>query len=70
MIYTGQEAKKVCEAILSNEDYDTPIPGYDHLSSGYWKECGKWIAYDNTTGDCWMEEFDTLKEAKQYVFRT
>jgi hypothetical protein len=27
----------------------------------------KWIAYDNTTGDCWVEEFKTRKEAKDWV---
>ena len=26
----------------------------------------KWIAYDNTTGDCWVEEFKTRREAREY----
>ena len=46
-IYKGDEAAKVCNMILANEDYSTPIEGYDVCSSGYWRECGKWIAYDN-----------------------
>ena len=53
--------------ILANDNYDTPLKGFDHLSAGYWKEDGKWIAYDNTTGDCWVEEFETRRQAAQYA---
>lgn len=66
-IYKGKDAKKVCGMILANENYDTPLNGYDCNSAGYWKENGKWIAYDNTTGDCWIEEFKRRCEASKYV---
>ena len=66
-IYKGEDAKRVCGMILANDNYDTPLKGYDHLSAGYWKEDGKWIAYDNTTGDCWVEEFETRRQAAQYA---
>ncbi len=65
--YKGQEAKIVCELILANDDYNTPLDGYDHQSAGFWKENDKWIAYDNRTGDCWVEEFSTRKEAAEYI---
>lgn len=65
-IYEGEEAYKVCNMILANGDFSTPIEGYEVFSAGFWREGDKWIAYDNTTGDCWVEEFKTRKEAKEY----
>ena len=69
-IYKGKVAHTVCDAILAaNEQggpYNAPINGFDHLSVGYWKDGDKWIAYDNTTEDCWIEEFDTRKDAVEY----
>ena len=65
-IYEGEEAYKVCNMILANGGYSTPIEGYDVFSAGFWREGDKWMAYDNTTGDCWVEEFKTRKEAKEY----
>lgn len=67
-IYTGEEAEKVCKMILANEDYSTPIEGYEVFSTGYWRECGKWVAYDNLDGECWMEEFKTKEEAMEYCY--
>lgn len=66
-IYEGEEAYKVCNMILANGGYSTPIEGYDVFSAGFWREGDKWMAYDNTTGDCWVEEFKTRKEAKDWV---
>ena len=79
-IYIGTIAEKVCNLILRNEGYSTPIEGYDVCSMGYWGERirivkgGKFkliirfVAYDNTTGDCWVEEFKTRKEAEAWIF--
>lgn len=69
-LYKGKTAKKVCEMILAaNEDwpYTNPIEGYDHKSSGYYKEGKVWIAFDNTTEDCWIEEFESRKDAVDYA---
>jgi len=74
-IYTGSEAQRACNAILeANRDfssdsvkYNKPVDGIDILSAGYWEEDGKWIAYDNSTYDCWVEEFKTKKEARLYA---
>ena len=65
-IYEGEEAYKVCNMILANGGYSTPIEGYDVFSAGFWREGDKWIAYDNTSGDCWVEEFKTRREAREY----
>jgi hypothetical protein len=32
------------------------------------REQDVWVAYDNTSGDCWVEEFKTEKEAKKYCY--
>jgi hypothetical protein len=46
-IYEGQEAEAICSAIVAQEDYSTPIPGVDVLSTEYYEENGKYVAYDN-----------------------
>lgn len=66
-IYEGEEAYKVCNTILANGDFSTPIEGYEVFSAGFWREGYKWIAYDNTTGDCWVEEFKTMEKAKGWI---
>lgn len=66
-IYTGEDARTACERILENIDYSMAITGYDSASAGYWEENGKWVAYDNTDGECWMEEFATEAEAKGWI---
>lgn len=69
--YTGEIARKVCNMILAtgrnNGRYDSLIEGYKCKSVGFWKENGKWIAYDNTNGCCWVEEFPTRKAAVKWI---
>lgn len=67
-IYKGEEARIVCDLILRNEDYSTPIEGYEVFSTGYWFERDRWVAFDNLDGECWVEEFKTKKEAKEYCY--
>ena len=31
------------------------------------REGRKWVACDNTTGDAWVEEFDTMKQAVKWL---
>lgn len=67
--YSGESARNACEAILKagkNEKYNIPVKGFILESSGFWKENGKWVAYDNSTYDCWVEEFSTRKEARTW----
>lgn len=36
---------------------------------GYYldKYACKWVAFDNTSGDCWVEEFDTKDECIDWI---
>lgn len=62
-ILTDAEAKRICNEILESEDYQ-----HTHLgASGYWYEQGRWVAFDNTDGNCWMEEFSKKKHAIAYA---
>lgn len=64
--FIGDEAKRVVNEILENE---TPGKGYPlHAGAkGYYVDNDKYVAFDNLTQDCWMEEFDTEKEAKKWL---
>ena len=31
------------------------------------KECGKWVAVDNSTGDAWTEEFHRKRQAVHWL---
>lgn len=66
-LYTGDVAQKVCQAILANDDYTTPIEGYEVFSAGYWKDGKRYCAYDNRSGHCWVGEFTTLAKALAWV---
>lgn len=71
-IYTGMQAKLICNRILNegyNEEtgkYEIELEDTDIHSTGYWKEDGTWVAFDNTTGDCWVEEFKTEAKARRW----
>lgn len=59
----GEEAQKVCNEILNSDNYQECHLG----AQGYWKEHDKYVAFDNTTGDCWMEEFTIEREARKFM---
>ena len=67
MMYTGEEAKKILEEILANEkDGHYPLHEGD---TGYYGEAHDqyFVAFDNTTGDCWVEEFATKERAIYWI---
>lgn len=74
IIYTGMQAKLICNRILDegyNEEtgkYDLPVLEYHNTldATGYWKEEGVWVAFDNKTGDCWVEEFRSEAKARRW----
>ena len=35
--------------------------------SGYFQDESQWIAYDNRTNDCWVEQFKTRKECLRWL---
>ena len=75
-VYQGSVAQQACHAILAansnnaldHTKYDQPVEGINIKSAGFWEEDGKWIAYDNSSYDCWVEEFDNKKDARVYAF--
>lgn len=68
-IYKGREAADALMEILWRHAEDGTYP-YMKGTCGYFNddEQDVWVAYDNTTGDCWVEEFKTEKEAKEYCY--
>ena len=68
MIYTNERAEEVVGLILESGIGGNKYPAFVG-DSGYYKdkETGKWVAFDNTTCDCWIEEFDSEKEALKWI---
>ena len=67
MIYEEKEAQELVGQILEslNEKGRYPLHSGD---MGYYKNAnGIWTAWDNSTADCWEEDFKTRKEAKEWL---
>ena len=67
MIYEGKEAQELVGQILEslNKKGRYPLHSGD---MGYYKNAnGIWTAWDNSTADCWVEDFETRKEAKEWL---
>ncbi len=66
-MYTGDKAKKILAEILANEK-DGLYPLH-YGDTGYYGEANDqyFVAFDNTTGDCWVEEFATEKRAIYWI---
>lgn len=67
MLYTDVQAQELVGQILDslNEDGRYPLNEGD---MGYYKNAdGIWTAWDNSTGDCWVEDFKTRKEAIEWL---
>ena len=67
MIYEGKEALELVGQILEslNEKGRYPLHSGD---MGYYKNAdGIWTAWDNSTADCWVEDFKTRKEAIEWL---
>lgn len=56
-------------AELLIEEYDEQVDFYDFEKVAFYYQEAEflWIGIDNTTGDCWVEEFHTESEAKTYI---
>jgi len=65
-ILTGEHAKTTLAAIQATEthigEFDRPfVAGYfDNPEGGY-------IAFDNTTGNCWIEDVDEREKAELWA---
>lgn len=79
--YYGEVAQRICNYILTHAiEHESHREGqrgmllWDSWTeypkpyvNGYFEEEGKWVAFDNTTGDCWVEDFDTEDQARLYA---
>lgn len=61
-VYKGQKAKEKCMYIL--DSYENNLT---EKCLGLWSDDDVYIAFDNSSNDCWVEEFQTLKEALAYI---
>lgn len=62
-ILTGGAAKATCTRILAAADFKTMprVKGY------FTNELARFTAFDNTTGDCFVEDFKTAERAVKWL---
>ena len=63
MILTEEHAYHYFQEALEALDNKEPI----HHAEGYFIENDTYVAFDNSTGDLWVEEFDTVQEAIDWL---
>lgn len=78
-IYRGENAEKMLSYLLEEVDYCVgkrkKVSRYqicnDYYALGYYynKESKLWCAFDNATGDCFVEVFKSAEEAEKWVNR-
>lgn len=61
-VLQGQVAERTAKKLLE-KDYPYPFP---HVT-GFFKEGKTWTAFDNTTGDMFVEQFKQKKFAKLFA---
>lgn len=71
-ILIGEQADFICNEILSAGSDEKDKYNLHVGAKGYWKNIGVdgeplWTAFDNTTGDCLVEDFQTEEEAKNWL---
>lgn len=59
-------AKHSFKSLVDNQ-FDFIWYPYELTAFYFLSEDGKYIAVDNRTGDCWVEEFKTATEAFDYI---
>ena len=66
-ILTGKEAQKVLGEILESERRSRSLNFPAHTGArGYFYEKPKFVAFDNSSNDCWVEEFRTKLGAEKW----
>lgn len=60
-ILTGEIAKELCGKLIQS---DKECKDKSNFKKGYFKEKHRnWVAFDNSKGDCWTEDFRNAEEA-------
>ena len=66
-VLIGDEAKKVLGEILESERKSRSLTYPAHTgATGFFYERPKFVAFDNSSNDCWVEEFKTAIGAKKW----
>ena len=66
-LLTGEEAQKVLGEILESERRSRSLTFPAHTGAqGYFRDGAKYVAFDNSTNDCWVEEFRTKIGAEKW----
>lgn len=63
---TGLEAKNQLDKILKDSNKNEK---YKYPSKGYFRKEEYYTAFDNTTGDCWVETFDNKSDVINWLDR-
>lgn len=67
MFYSGLGAQELCHEILEGEALDGRYPLHVGDCGVFPNDVGSWTAFDNTSGDCWVEDFKTEREAIEWL---
>ena len=67
MLYRGLRALVMCREILAGVAADGRYPLHVGDCGYYRHSDGTYTAWDNTTGDCWVEDFKTKKEVQDWL---
>lgn len=66
-LLTGEEAQKILGEILESERRSRSLTFPAHTGAqGYFRDGAKYVAFDNSTNDCWVEEFRTKIGAEKW----
>lgn len=70
-ILKGEEAKMICEEILDHfyvdETYHVHIGAKGYFQDKALNGNNIIVAFDNTSGDCWIEQFDNVQSAYRWL---
>ena len=67
-IYRGEEAQRIYGEILESERTSRELVFPAHTGAlGIFVEDGKYVAFDNSTNDCWVEDFKNEKVALSWL---
>ena len=65
-ILINERAEKTCQEILddgTDDNYEWSPP----YCKGLFRQGARWVAFDNTIKNCWMEDFDTAEAALNWL---
>lgn len=67
MIYKGKESEEIVGKILESLNDDGRYPLHEGDCGYFINKNGVWTAWDNLTGDCWVEDFKTEQGCLKWI---